>query len=444
MQNVTSVNNSVKQYPVVQFKATNNPYAGIPANYQQDMFEKQQKQEKRQKWSTIGSVTLAAAFGIMALVALMKLKPEMDMIKASKKAAKEQAKYYEKAAKNINEADKTAELMHIYENIGNAKSINDLVLPDSLIETTKEVLNQIKLAQEVLERGGEGSKSLLLYGPPGTGKTTFAKAIAKELKAKFASIDMTKLSSKYIGETEKNLNAMIDKICADADAALAKYNSELSKVIGEDIVKEGNKKKIAQAIEKAKKEGKKIPEMERTVVFCDEIDSVIMVDTGSSAKYSNDILNEFKKMFTEKLGKRENIVVIGATNLEIDATKAALEGKSLDKPMLDRFASKIRVPNPDKRQIKNSIIKHYQGATLVDTDLTDASKIDKLAKFMAEEKHNISFRTLENIFNKTANRTAGLEEKVSLSDIKQTFMEMQEELNMRPDEIDNAFKAIIK
>ncbi len=36
--------------------------------------------------------------------------------------------------------------------------------------------------------------------------------------------------------------------------------------------------------------------MERIFVFADEIDSVMMVDTGSGAKISNDMLNEFKKV----------------------------------------------------------------------------------------------------------------------------------------------------
>lgn len=36
------------------------------------------------------------------------------------------------------------------------------------------------------------------------------------------------------------------------------------------------------------------------------------------------MLNEFKKCFTEKLGKRDNIITIGATNLPIDVEKVLL------------------------------------------------------------------------------------------------------------------------
>lgn len=425
MQNVTSLRNVQAQYPAVNFKRADNqqnPYynQGLPQDtltLQQKQLQDEQKRRKRKDNFMTGAFIAMAGAAVVSVIM---------QVAAHKKMGKAE----------LNEEFKNA-LKNIYEDLKGAVSLDEMVLAENLENTTNEIVNQLKLTGEILSRGGEGSRSLLLYGPPGTGKTTYAKAIAKELKAKFASIDMTKLSSKWVGETEKNLNAMIDKICADADAALEKYNQELAKVIGEDVVKSGNEKAIAEAIEKARASGKTIPDMEQFVVFCDEIDSVIMVDTGSGAKYSNDVLNEFKKMFTEKLGKRKNIITIGATNLEIDAAKAAAEGKSLDKPMLDRFASKVRVPNPDKRQVKTTIIKRYKDASLVDDRLkSDNPELDNLAKFMAEDKHNLSFRKLINIFNTTASRTAGSKNKVTINDIKQTLKEMKEDLNMTDAEID--------
>lgn len=47
--------------------------------------------------------------------------------------------------------------------------------------------------------------SVLMYGPPGTGKTMAAQVIANELQMDLCRVDLSQISSKYIGETEKNL-----------------------------------------------------------------------------------------------------------------------------------------------------------------------------------------------------------------------------------------------
>jgi SpoVK/Ycf46/Vps4 family AAA+-type ATPase len=47
-------------------------------------------------------------------------------------------------------------------------------------------------------------------GPPGTGKTMIAALIARDLGLELYQVDMAKLVSKYIGETEKQLAAMFD------------------------------------------------------------------------------------------------------------------------------------------------------------------------------------------------------------------------------------------
>ena len=158
----------------------------------------------------------------------------------------------------------------------------------------------------------------------------------------------------------------------------------------------------------------------------------MMVDKSDSAKFSNDVLNEFKKGFTEKLGKQENVITMGATNLEIDAKKAmAGDGKTLDRPMLDRFALKIRVPNPDAQQIEDTIINHYKNAALVNADLKGKNaKLTKLAQYMAKEEHNMSFRKLLSVFDKTANDTTGSGKNVSIDDIKNTLKKMKDEFHM--------------
>ncbi len=61
--------------------------------------------------------------------------------------------------------------------------------------------------------------SVLLYGPPGTGKTMAAQVIANELTLPLYRVDISQISSKYIGETEKNL-AVIFNAAARANVIL--------------------------------------------------------------------------------------------------------------------------------------------------------------------------------------------------------------------------------
>ncbi len=49
---------------------------------------------------------------------------------------------------------------------------------------------------------------VLFYGPPGTGKTMAAQVIANELGLPLYRVDISRLVSKYIGETEKNITEL--------------------------------------------------------------------------------------------------------------------------------------------------------------------------------------------------------------------------------------------
>jgi SpoVK/Ycf46/Vps4 family AAA+-type ATPase len=59
----------------------------------------------------------------------------------------------------------------------------------------------------------------LFAGPPGTGKTMAAEVIAGELGLDLFTIDLSSVVSKYIGETEKNLERIFTA-AAEADAIL--------------------------------------------------------------------------------------------------------------------------------------------------------------------------------------------------------------------------------
>ena len=53
--------------------------------------------------------------------------------------------------------------------------------------------------------------SALFYGPPGTGKTMAVQVIAKDLGLDLYRVDLSRMVSKYIGETEKNISALFEK-----------------------------------------------------------------------------------------------------------------------------------------------------------------------------------------------------------------------------------------
>ncbi len=84
-------------------------------------------------------------------------------------------------------------------------------------ETEKEMLrcacDQVRYKHIVYDRWGFDRRlaygkgvSMLFAGPPGTGKTMAAQVVANDLGIEMYKVDLSQVVSKYIGETEKNLN----------------------------------------------------------------------------------------------------------------------------------------------------------------------------------------------------------------------------------------------
>ncbi|WP_183576381.1 ATP-binding protein [Mucilaginibacter sp. X5P1] len=69
-----------------------------------------------------------------------------------------------------------------------------------------------KLMQdEVLKRKVKPGYRVLLHGPPGTGKTLTASLLGKQFNKEVYRIDLSQIVSKFIGETEKNLEKVFSK-----------------------------------------------------------------------------------------------------------------------------------------------------------------------------------------------------------------------------------------
>ena len=92
---------------------------------------------------------------------------------------------------------------------------DDLILPEHRIQSLREYVLWVTHRDQVeLEWGGRvtGGPIALFSGPTGTGKTFAGKLLGNVLGLDICRIDLGLLVSKYIGETEKNLNALFDAL----------------------------------------------------------------------------------------------------------------------------------------------------------------------------------------------------------------------------------------
>jgi SpoVK/Ycf46/Vps4 family AAA+-type ATPase len=94
----------------------------------------------------------------------------------------------------------------------------DIILPQGLVNSLKDIVNMVKYRHIVYEEWGFNKKlslgkgiCALFYGEPGTGKTMASDIIANELSMELYKIDISSIVSKYIGETEKNLNKIFEE-----------------------------------------------------------------------------------------------------------------------------------------------------------------------------------------------------------------------------------------
>ncbi|HSR97256.1 MAG TPA: ATP-binding protein [Kofleriaceae bacterium] len=103
---------------------------------------------------------------------------------------------------------------------------SELVLPDDVIDTLRDMIAMVRERAQILERWGyqrhlgiSRGVAGLYSGEPGTGKTMAASVVASELGLELVRIDLSAVVSKYVGETEKNLGKIFDE-AQDAHAML--------------------------------------------------------------------------------------------------------------------------------------------------------------------------------------------------------------------------------
>ena len=93
----------------------------------------------------------------------------------------------------------------------------DIVLPEDVSDSLLELTSRVRHRKTVFEKWGFGRSittargiTALFQGSPGTGKTMVAGVIARDLGLEMYRVDVSRITSKWIGETEKNLGALFD------------------------------------------------------------------------------------------------------------------------------------------------------------------------------------------------------------------------------------------
>ncbi|MBQ7327590.1 MAG: ATP-binding protein [Clostridia bacterium] len=176
---------------------------------------------------------------------------------------------------------------------------------------TIRMINPIKYPEKYRMYGKKTGGGVLLYGPPGTGKTMIAKAIANEVGAKFYAVKGSDIVSKWVGDSEKNINSLFE---------------------------EANKQ-------------------DRSIIFIDEMDNLLGrrgVDTHNDKR-----VNEFLQQIDGFAGRNPNLLLLGATNRPWDIDSAAMRS--------GRFSQKIYLPLPDGPARKFMIEKSMKGVPVDQT-----------------------------------------------------------------------------
>ena len=228
-------------------------------------------------------------------------------------------------------------------------------------------------------------RGIMFFGPPGTGKTLLGKAIAAQSKSTFMSISASTLTSKWVGEGEKMVRTMF------AIAAIR----------------------------------------QPTVVFIDEIDSLLSARTDNDQEGSRRIKTEFLVQLDGAntfAGEEARILIIGATNRPDD----------LDEAVRRRLAKRLYIPLPNgagRKQFLERLVdneaKRNPDQSHIDLDKMNIDELTELTKgysgadlkILSQEAAMMPLRSIDDIQNIDAFniRSTNLEDfREALKNVKAT------------------------
>ena len=118
---------------------------------------------------------------------------------------------------------------------------DDVVLPEKVFKVLHEIQGYARHREKVYDDWGFRRKisygrglSCLFSGPPGTGKTMMSAVLAESLGRELYRVDLSRIVSKWVGETEKNLALAFDEaergqlvlLFDEADSLFSKRTSQ--------------------------------------------------------------------------------------------------------------------------------------------------------------------------------------------------------------------------
>lgn len=200
---------------------------------------------------------------------------------------------------------------------------DDIVGLEHAKKTIKEIIIWPMQRPDIFTGLRGPPKGLLLFGPPGTGKTMIGKCIASQVKATFFSISASCLTSKWIGEGEKLVRALF---------TVARCHQP-------------------------------------SVIFIDEIDSILTQRTDGEFESSRRIKTEFLVQFDGVSGTRheDQILIIGATN----------RPQELDEAVRRRLVKRLYIPLPESEariQLFRNLLNH-QRHEITDDEFVELSRL---------------------------------------------------------------------
>lgn len=89
------------------------------------------------------------------------------------------------------------------------REVAELVLPPSVSTVIDEVVTENSSRAALTSHGLHPRQRLLMTGPPGTGKSASAHAIASELSLPVATASLAAMTSSFLGDTAKNVEAVV-------------------------------------------------------------------------------------------------------------------------------------------------------------------------------------------------------------------------------------------
>eukprot|EP00754_Rhynchopus_humris_P007009 Rhum_TRINITY_DN132_c0_g2::Rhum_TRINITY_DN132_c0_g2_i1::g.410::m.410/K13254/SPAST; spastin len=187
------------------------------------------------------------------------------------------------------------------------------------------------------------TKGLLLFGPPGNGKTMLAKAVAAQCNLTFFNISASALTSKMVGDGEKNVKALF--ACARALAP--------------------------------------------SFVFLDEIDSLLTTRGGGGTEHeaSRRLKTEFLVQLDGAGAENNQVLVMAATNRPMD----------LDDAVLRRLEKRVYVPLPNYETRLEYCKRTLQQDVQIKLEFTEETWLN-----LAQSTKDYSFCDLANLCRELA------------------------------------------